>query len=176
MAAEGDVTGSGVPSIHSVDPIVIAAGTSTQVAITGAVLTTAAPAASSDVRLTAADGTQIGIAPDSITADAMTVTINAPAGTYALQAVKDGEASNAIAVTVVPDVVIADIMCSKCLGTMTITGANFAEKPAGTDEAIGVTEAGRPLNVINWSDTEITLSGARCRGNVVVNGVYGSSQ
>ena len=59
---------------------------------------------------------------------------------------------------------------------MTITGVNFAEKPAGTDEDISVTEDGRPLNVISWSDTEITVSGARCRGDVVVNGVYGSSQ
>ena len=31
---------------------------------------------------------------------------------------------------------------------MTITGVNFAVKPAGTDEDISVTEDGRPLNVI----------------------------
>ena len=174
-AASEPVAGSGVPTIVSVDPIIIAAATPTQVTVTGAVLTTAVPAASSDIRLTAADGSSVTITPDSITVDALTVTINAPAGTYALQAVKDGEASSAIAITVVPDVAIADIMCSKCLGTMTITGVNFAEKPAGTDEVISVTEDGRPLNVISWSDTEITVSGARCRGDVVVEGVFGSS-
>jgi Cys-rich repeat protein len=171
-AAEGVVLGSGVPSLTSVDPIIIAAGTPTQLAITGATFLNGDLA----VTLTAADGSVITLAAADVTDGSLSATANAAAGTYALQVVKDGEASNAIAVTVVPDVAIADVMCSKCLGTMTITGVNFAEKPAGTDEDISVTEDGRPLNVISWSDTEITVSGARCRGDVVVNGVYGSSQ
>jgi hypothetical protein len=171
VAADGVEFGSGVPTIYSVDPIIIAAGTDTAIAVTGAAFSNGALA----VRLTATDGSVITLDAAYVTDGSLTATANVAAGTYALQAVKDGEASNAIAVTVVPDVAIADIMCSKCLGTMTITGVNFAVKPAGTDEDISVTEDGRPLNVINWSDTEITVSGSRCRGDVVVNGVFGSS-
>jgi hypothetical protein len=166
--------GSGVPSIGNAAPASITAGTPTQVTVTGAALIS--DSAASDVRLTAADGSSVTIAPDSITGDALTVTINAAAGSYTIQAVKDGEASNAVALSVMPQVAITDMDCSKCLSTMTITGVNFAVKPAGTDEDISVTEDGRPLNVISWSDTEITVSGARCRGDVVVNGIYGSSE
>jgi hypothetical protein len=165
--------GSGVPSIGSAVPASIAAGTPTLVTVTGAALIS--DSAASDVRLTAADGSSVTIAPDSITGDALTVTINAAAGSYTIQAVKDGEASNAVALSVMPQVAITDMDCSKCLSTMTITGVNFAVKPAGTDEDISVTEDGRPLNVISWSDTEIKVSGARCRGDVAVNGVFGSS-
>jgi len=74
------------------------------------------------------------------------------------------------------DGAITEIDCSKCLGVMTITGANFAEMPAGTDEDINVTEGGRQLEIIEWTDTEIQAAGARCRGDVTVNSVYGSSQ
>jgi hypothetical protein len=172
VAADDVVLGSGVPSIYSVDPIILAAGTDTAVAITGAALSNGALS----VTLTAADGSVTTLAAADVTDGSLTASANLAAGTYALQAVKDGAASNAIAVTVVPAVAIADMDCSKCLGTMTITGSGFAGKPAGTDEAISVTEGGRPLNVINWSDTEITVSGARCRGDVQVNSVYGSSQ
>ena len=168
--------GSGVPSISIAAPASITAGTPTQVTVTGAALVSTVPVAISDVRLTAADGSVTTITPDSITGDVLTVTINAAAGSYSLQAVKDGEASNSVAFSVMPQVAITDMDCSKCLSTMTITGSGFAVKPAGTDEDISVTEDGRPLNVIDWSDTEITVSGTRCRGDVVVNGVYGSSQ
>jgi len=175
IASDG-VTGSGVPSIYNAAPAVITADTATQVTVTGAALISTIPAATSDVRLTAADGSSVTITPDSITGDSLTVTITAAAGSYTIQAVKDGEASNVVGLSVMPQVAITDMDCSKCLSTMTITGVNFAVKPAGTDEDISVTEDGRPLNVISWSDTEITVSGARCRGDVVVNGVYGSSE
>ena len=172
MSADGAVMGSGVPAIYSVDPIIIAADTDTAIAVTGTAFSNGALA----VRLTADDGSAVTIDAADVTDGSLTATATLAAGTYGLQVVKDGEASSVIKVTVVPDVAIADIMCSKCLGTMTITGVNFAEKPAGTDEDISVTEDGRPLNVINWSDTEITVSGARCKGDVVVEGVFGSSQ
>jgi hypothetical protein len=173
--ADASAMGSGVPSIGNAVPASITAGTPTQVTVTGAALTSTVPIAVSDVRLTATDGSVTTITPDSITGDVLTVTINAAAGSYSLQAVKDGEASNTVAFSVMPQVAITEMDCSKCLGTMTIQGVNFAVKPDGTDEDISVTEGGRSLNVIDWSDTEITLSGARCRGDVVVNGVFGSS-
>jgi hypothetical protein len=178
--ASASVAGPGVPSISTSDTAVLVAGTDAQVTLTGAAFASILGTTLyiSDVLLTAADGSGIYLVPDSVTEGSLTVTIpgTTESGNYTLQAVKDGEASNVIGITVVPDVAIADVMCSKCLGTMTITGAGFAEKPANTDEDISVTEAGRLLNVISWSDTEITVSGARCRGDVTVNSVYGSSQ
>jgi hypothetical protein len=172
VAADGVEFGSGVPTIYSVDPIIIAAGTDTAIAITGAAFSNGALA----VRLTDAAGNAVTLGAADVTDGSLTATANVAAGTYALQAVKDGEASNAVGISVMPQVAITDMDCSKCLGVMTIDGVNFAVKPDGTDEDISVTEDGRPLNVISWSDTEIKVSGARCRGDVVVNGVYGSSE
>jgi len=103
--------GSGVPSIGNAVPASITAGTPTQVTVSGAALISAVPAATSDVRLTAADGSSVTITPDSITGDALTVTINAAAGSYTLQAVKDGEASNAVGISVMPQVAITDMDC-----------------------------------------------------------------
>ena len=57
---------------------------------------------------------------------------------------------------------------------MTISGSGFSEKPEGTDEDILVTEAGRPLNVITWTDNEIHVSGVRCRGDLKINSLFGS--
>jgi hypothetical protein len=172
--------GPGVPSISTSDTAVVVAGTDVQVTLTGAAFTSILDTTLyiSDVLLTAADGSGTYLTPDDVTEGDLTVTIpgTTEPGNYSLQAVKDGEASNALSITVVPDVAIIDVMCSKCLGTMTIDGSGFAEKPANTDEDISVTEGGRLLNVISWTDTEITVSGARCRGDVVVNSVYGSSQ
>ena len=58
VAADGVVLGSGVPTIYSVDPIIIAAGTDTAVAVTGAAFSNGSLA----VRLTAADGSVITLA------------------------------------------------------------------------------------------------------------------
>ena len=41
--------------------------------------------------------------------DHLTATANAAAGNYTLQAVKDGEASNAVGITVMPQVAITDV-------------------------------------------------------------------
>ena len=61
------------------------------------------------------------------------------------------------------------------MGTMTITGSGFSENVDGTDEYISVKEDGRPADIISWTDTLIELSGARCRGTVEVNALFGSA-
>ena len=43
------------------------------------------------------------------------------------------------------------------------------------DEYISVEEDGRPVNIISWTDTEILISGARCKGTVAVNALFGSA-
>lgn len=57
---------------------------------------------------------------------------------------------------------------------MTIRGTTFSEKPEGSDGDINAPERGRPLNGITWTATEIQVSGARCRGAVTVNTIFGS--
>jgi len=148
------------------------AGANTVVSVAGAAFSNATTLV---VTLTEADGSVITLDPADVTDGSLTVTVNASSGDYTLQVVKDDEASNAIGIAITPEVVIAEMDCSKCLGSMTITGTGFAEKPDGTDESISVTEGGRPLNVISWSDTEIKVSGARCRGEVVVESIFGSA-
>ena len=96
-------------------------------------------------------------------------------GNYALRAVKLDKLSNPVNLSVTPEVAITGLDCSKCLSTMTITGSGFSEKPEGTDEDISVTENGRHLNVISWSDTEIRVSGARCAGEITTDALFGSA-
>ena len=134
----------------------------------------------SDVLLTAADGSSVMLTPDSISEKSLTVTIpgSTPTGNYKVQAVKNDTAkSNPAGISIIPDVVITEIDCSKCLGSMTITGSGFSVKPAGTDEDLYVIEGdgGRLLEVISWTDTEIKVLDARCRGDVTVNTIFGSA-
>jgi hypothetical protein len=109
----------------------------------------------------------------------LTVTIpgtTAP-GNYTLQAVKDeNTSSNPLVISIKPEVVITGIDCSKCMGTMTITGSGFSEKPEGSDDYISVEEGERPLNIVSWTDTQIQATGARCSGTVTVNALFGSAQ
>jgi hypothetical protein len=178
--SSASAAGPGVPSISTSDTAVVVAGIDNQVTLTGSAFTSILSTTLylSDVLLTDADGFGTYLTPDYITEGNLTVTIpgSTEPGNYALQAVKDGEASNVVGISITPQVAIAEMDCSKCLGTMTITGSGFAEKPAGTDETISVTEGGRPLNIISWTEDEIAVSGARCRGEVEVNSIYGSSE
>ena len=164
--------GSGVPSIDSAEPKSMTAGTDTVVTVTGAAFSNATTLVAT---LTEADGSVMTLDPADVTDGSLVVILNASAGDYTLQVVKDNEASNAIGISITPEVTITEVECSKCLSSMTITGTGFAAKPAGTDEDISVTEDGRPLNVISWSDTEIQVSGARCRGEIVVESIFGSA-
>ena len=152
----------------------MAAGANTVVTVSGAALSNATTLV---VTLTDADGNTLTLDPTDVTDGSLTVVVNAAAGNYTLQAVKDGEASNAVGISIKPEVVITEIDCSKCLGSMTITGSGFAEKPEGTDEDLYVIEGdgGRLLKVISWTDTEIKVVDTRCRGDVTVNTIFGSA-
>jgi hypothetical protein len=179
-AASAPGSGPLTPNISSSDVMVITAGKDTAVTLTGLAFTNLVGTFqwTSEVALTAADGSSVTLTPDSITQESLTVTIpgtTAP-GNYTLQAVKGEYASsNPVVVSVKPEVVITGVDCSKCLGTITITGSGFSEKPAGTDEYISVTEGGRALDVISWTDTQIKASGTRCRGTVTVDALFGSA-
>jgi hypothetical protein len=177
-AASGPV----VPFINSVDITALTAGTDTPITLAGVAFTNMIMDFQwvSDVKLTAADGSSVVLTPDSISEKSLTVTIpgSTPTGNYSVQAVKNDNAkSNPVGISIIPEVVITEIDCSKCLGTMTITGAGFSAKPGGTDEDLYVIEGdgGRLLKVISWTDTEIKVLDARCRGDVTVNTIFGSA-
>ena len=172
-------SGPTVPTITSIDPLVMTAGTATQVTVLGSALTNTLGALewASKVVLTAQDGSTTELTPDTINSCLMTVTIpgSMSEGNYELRAVKEDTASGRFVISVIPAVEISEVTCSKCLGTMTITGTGFAGKPDGTDEDITVTEGGRPLNIISWTDTSIEVSGARCAGDLEVTTLFGSA-
>jgi hypothetical protein len=173
--------GPGVPSISTSDTAVVLAGTDAQITLTGAAFSSILGTTLyiSDVLLTDAYGSRTYLAPDDVTEGDLTVTIpgTTEPGNYTLQAVKDGEASNPVSLSIKPEVVITEIECSKCLSTMTITGSGFSIKPDGTDEDLYVIEGegGRFLKVISWTDTEIKVLDARCKGDVTVNALFGSA-
>jgi hypothetical protein len=169
-----------IPQVSSANKSIITAGSATVLTITGSAFINYGSAVeyTSVVTLTASDGTTvIELTPDAISESMITVTVpgTIATGNYALRAVKLDKQSNPFNLSVTPEVRITDLDCSKCLGTMTITGSGFSEKPNGTDEDIAVMENGRPLNIISWTDGEITVSGSRCSGTVEVEAIYGSA-
>ncbi len=174
-------TGSGpvIPSVASSDVPVMTAGEDTQITLNGSAFTNLAGTVqwTSDVLLTASDGSSTILTPDAITEGTLTVTVpgTMQSGNYTLQVVKDDVGSNPVALSITPELMVADVECSKCLAVMTVTGSGFGEKPEGVDDYINLEESGRPLDVISWTDTIIKAAGARCRGTVDVNALFGSA-
>jgi hypothetical protein len=169
-----------IPQIDTVNHTNIIAGSDNVLIIRGSAFKNSGPEVeyTSILTLTASDGTTVSeLNPDFINETWITVTIpgTLETGNYLLRAVKLDKQSNAVNLSVTPEVVITNLECSKCLGTMTITGSGFSEKPNGTDEDISVMENRRPLNIISWTDEEITVSGSRCSGTVEVEALYGST-
>ncbi len=163
------------PYISDSDTGTITAGTDAVVTLTGASFTN--DAFTSDVVLTAANGSSVTIAPDSISVGSLTVTIpgtTAP-GTYKVQAVKSGAASNPVVIIITPQVVITSTNCDEEAGTMTINGSGFGDPPpAGTEAYINVILDGASAEIISWADTQITISVPNC-GEATVNTLLGSS-
>jgi hypothetical protein len=172
--------GSGpvTPYISSSDTLVITAGTDTAVNLTGTAFTNLVGNFqwTSDVLLTAADDSSVILTPDSITQRQLTVTIpgTTTPGNYTLQAVKDeNTASNPVALSIKPEVLITDFSCSQ--GIITITGSGFGDAPPeGAEGYINVVVDGVPVEITSWTDTEITASVSDCSGTVTVNALHGS--
>jgi hypothetical protein len=169
------------PHIDDISQYVLTAGSDTAVTLTGTAFTDMSEGTelTSNVALVATDGTSTNLTPDAISENSLTVTIpgtTAP-GTYILQAVKDTEKSNPLAITVVPEVIITADTCSKKKGLLTIDGSGFGEQPAGSDNYINVEVNGQSADIISWSDTRIKASVSRCPKNagITVNALYGSA-
>jgi hypothetical protein len=175
------------PTINGADPMAVTAGTATQITVTGAAFTniSGATAYTSDVVLTAADGSSVTLTPDAVTQGSLTVTIpetTAP-GNYSLKAVKGEAASNPVVIIVKPPVAIADVQCqNSCAGsTMTINGSGFRDDqlPEGAEDYINVELDGIPMNITFWTDTQIEAASPNCGQlpgkTVTVNGLFGTA-
>ncbi len=167
-----------VPSIIGSDVLTMTAGTDTAIILTGSAFTNLMDAFqwTSNVVLTAADASWVTLTPDSITQGSLTVTIpgTTATGNYTLQAVKDeNTASNPVALSIKPEVVIIDVSCEEDL--LTITGSGFGDAPPeGAEEYLNVEVDGLSVEITSWADTEITASVSSC-GMVTVNALYGSA-
>ncbi len=165
------------PYINNSSQLVFAAGTDTQVTLTGTAFTNMMGTTqyTSDVTLTAADGSSVLLAPDSITQGELTVTIlgTIAPGNYILRAVKDDAVSNPVTLSITPKVVITDVGCRQ--GIITITGSGFGDAPPdGAEEYINVEVDGVPVEITSWTDNEVKVSVSSCSGTVTVNALYGS--
>ncbi|MCJ7819641.1 MAG: hypothetical protein MUP53_00435 [Bacteroidales bacterium] len=182
--AQAAATGSGpaTPFIGGTDVLNVTAGTDTTVTLTGSALTNLVGTYlwSSDISMTAADGSAVTLIPESVTSNQLAVTIPAATapGNYALRAVKGTyAASNPIVISVTPEVAIAAFSCNKKKSVLSVRGSGFGEKPAGTDDYINVQVNGESVDVISWSDTQIRASVSGCSSNaaITVNALMGSA-
>lgn len=169
------------PIINSSDVSVIEAGTDTVITLTGSTFTSFINGLElvSNVVLTAPDGSSVELTPDSVTHVSMTVTVPGilAAGNYDLRASKDTTESNPVVISVIPDVIITNVDCSRKKGLITITGSGFTEKIEGTDDYINVEVNGKTADIISWTNTRIRASVSRCSSNdqITVNSLFGSA-
>lgn len=182
--AQSAAPGSGpiTPYLNNTDALGMVAGTDTAVTFSGSALTNLVGSYrwTSDVVMTASDGSSITLTPESITSNQLTITVpgTTPSGNYSIRAVKtDSAKSNPIVFAVIPEVVISDYSCDRKSSILTITGSGFGEKPQGTDQYINLVVDGEVIETLSWSDTEITASVSGCSKNVsiIVNALTGSA-
>jgi hypothetical protein len=181
-AATAPLSGPVVPTIYSPDTAVVNGGTATAVNVTGAAFTNTTEGVdySSDVKLTAADGSSVVLTPDAIAQDVMGVTIPADtaAGNYNLQALKADAASNPAVITVKPKVKIARVARATGKSTLTIQGSGFGGYAAGSGTSVAGTLASGSVEaaIVSWSDTKIEadFGDGAIPDDVTVNSVFGS--
>ncbi len=183
-------TGPITPSISSIDPLVVEAGTNTAVTLTGNAFTNTVGTYvwSSNVVLTAADGSTTVLIPDSISDTLIIVTIPATmaTGNYEVRAVKDNGTvsaeSNAVVISIIPDAVITEVKCiiTSDGPTLIIKGSGFGDS---VPEAAAYTtiQLNRTTltadNITVWRDDLIKADVGICpsRGKVKITTVFGDS-
>jgi hypothetical protein len=169
-----------VPSISSTSDSVVTEGVNTTVTLSGAAFTNmdGGTELTSDVILTAPDGSTTTLTPDSISQGSIIVTIPGTLnkGNYKLKTAKLDKYSNPAVISIVPDVIITDVSCKNKNGQVTIDGSGFGEKPDGTDDYLNVEYNGQGVTIASWTDTVIKGFVSSCfnQENATVNALYGS--
>ncbi len=170
-----------VPNISSISDSVLTEGTDTTVTLSGSAFTNMDEGIelSSDVVLTAPDGSTITLMPDSISQDSITVTIpgTLEKGNYKLKTAKLNKHSNPMVISVKPFVGIVDMNCKKKDGRITIHGFGFGVKPEGTDAYIYASANGQTIDIISWTDAKIIGTVSSCSRNmtITVKALFGTA-
>jgi hypothetical protein len=188
IPASAPGTGPIVPNIISPDVLAMTTGADKAVTLAGSAFENYIGTflLTSNVTLTASDGSSTTLAPDAISASSLTVTFpgSTAVGNYDLRVAKDdgtgtgGTVNSApVVLTVIPEVAITAVNCNKKKRTLTVKGTGFGEKPGGTDGAINLQVNGQTVELIAWGDNQIRASVDRCskRSAVTVNAVFGSA-
>ena len=139
IAAGGPGTGAIVPTVYFCEPAALTAGDETTIVVAGSAFTNTSGATlySSNVSLTASDGSVRFLTPDTVGENTLEVTVTddiAP-GNYTLRVEKTGRpgktaASNPVSITIQPPVYIAEASCPET--TVTITGGGFGGHAANS--------------------------------------------
>jgi hypothetical protein len=184
-AAGSVAPGSGplVPYIDILDKYSFSSGSDTKITVTGSAFTNTSGGVtwSPGVELTADDGSSTVLAPDAVSLNSLTVTVpdSMDAGNYELRLVKGDKKSNPIVISITPDVSIDHATCDRRTKVLTITGSGFGKKTEGTDAFLNVEINGNAVQILSWSDTEITARVPACRmlkkSIVSVHALFGSA-
>jgi hypothetical protein len=175
-----------IPTIDRVDRAAVDAGADTVVILSGSAFTNVADATkyTSEVALTAADGSVLMLAPDRLEQSSLEFTIpeKAAPGNYDVRAVKGDEKSNLAVISVRPEVIIVEATGRK---TVTINGSGFGGYAKGSGTAVTGTRAAVPgwhrktpimeATIVSWSDTTIVAEFRSPPSKVTVNSVFGTA-
>lgn len=181
-AADDSLVSDIIPNISYVNPSTVTAGFATPLTITGAAFTNVVqspdePEITSTVRLTAGDGSETALTPDSITENTIVVTVPAAiaSGNYALSVVKGVSASNSVNLSVMPEVKITSASCLN--GIFSITGSGFSQYVNATASGTSVSLPGvmADCSVLSWGDTAILAQCGSCDDSINVYSVFGKT-
>ncbi len=186
-ASSAPFAGALVPSLYNADVATVSSGKNSLVLLSGAAFTNTANGQqyTSNVTLTAEDGTAVTLTPD-VVMDQGTLAVTVPSGTkpgnYKLQATKGSLASNPTVLSVVPTVKITSAIAN---GPVTITGTGFGGYAKGSGTIVTATVAGTRLRgtgattvqgtIISWSDTKIVARFRQVPQTVSVQSVFGGA-
>ncbi len=168
LPANDFVPGALIPSVDTVSPSVILAGTATTtLTITGSDFVSGSASYTSVVTV---DG--VSYNPTSLTDTQIVVDIPTPsAGTHKLQIVKNGDTLSKLStLTVMPNPTISSAKLSR--GTITIIGNNFGTKPSTNAQLyVSISHAGNQIvstNIQSWTNTQIKAkNSAAAIGDIV---------
>ena len=177
-------SGAVVPTLYNTDVASVTTQKDALVLLSGAAFTNSANGQdyTSDVKLTADDGTSVTLTPDLVM-DQGTLAVTIPAGTqpgnYKLQAAKGDLASNTSVVSVLPTVKVTQAIAD---GPVTITGSGFGGYAAGSGTSVtgviitrtrGATTKEVRATIISWSDTKIVARFRQVPRTVTIHSVFG---
>lgn len=179
-AAAAPASGPVIPDISGLSRSSVTAGFATQITVYGSAFTNLVDGSTeltSTIRLLAGDGAETMLAPDAIAEDNVVVTIpeTLEPGNYALAAVKVGNTSNSVNLSVLPEVRITAASCSG--GIVSISGSGFSQyvDANGSGTSVSLPEVVGDCEVLSWTDTNIDAKCSECDPEINVSSVFGDT-